>query len=52
MYYDPLNPSDAVLEQGDTTLGYAICAAAVVLLGVGAIVTIRLRRKEEMTNVE
>jgi hypothetical protein len=44
VHYDPANPSNSVVEQGDPTLGYVICATAVLLLGVAAAVTI-VRRK-------
>ena len=45
VYYDPENPVMAVLEQGDPTLGYLVCSAAVVLLGVVSVVAIQLRKK-------
>ena len=45
VHYDPANPVNSVLEQGDPTPGYLVCSAAVVLLGAGEIVTIALRKK-------
>ncbi len=45
VHYEPENPSNAIIEQDDPTLGYLVCSAAVVMMGAVAIWTIGQRKR-------